>query len=73
MLCFEFAAVTVAVAGLKDVFAEEIGVIAVFASLFGGIGCVGAIVCAVIAADGPEKNIESELRQALNKTGPQQS
>lgn len=73
MLCFEFAAITVAVAGLKDVIAEEIGVIAVFGALFGGIGCVAAIVFASIAAEGPEKNIETELSRALDKTGSQQS
>lgn len=71
MLCFEITAVSVAIAGLNGAVEGAIAVIAIFASLLGFFGCLGAFIVALTAGLGPEKGIESELRRALNKNSPQ--
>lgn len=71
VLCFEVIAVSVAIAGINGAVEGAVTGIAIFASLFGFFGCIGALIVALTAGQGPEKGIESELRRALSKNTPQ--
>ena len=70
-VCFELTALVVTIASCNGTTtAGGLAVAAAFASLFGLMGCMYAVVWASPYLEGAEKNIEGRLKKALSRNGP---
>jgi hypothetical protein len=72
VLCIEFIAICVSVAGFNDKTSEVVGAIASLVALFGSFACLAAILVASSYAQSPTKYIERELSAALSKHSPRE-